>query len=307
MTTLITELTPELEAEFRLNIIARNKKLALENAAEAKKETIGDYLPEFIKLARSMSGKCEETDNSSCGDNTTVDTQGRTWVSREDLWASYDAEAMERHGNDPNKRFDEWNFPGTPNERKFLLEHDFGPLLKNSLAALEAGNWVYAHGEVGNGKTALAMRTAWQLLEPRPSAKASFVSMNQYSLDQIQRENAETVAIRRGEPYTEDLNFHETVILDDFDKVNYRNEHKLRTALDLVERLKKGKHRVFITSQLPLFFGREEEAQRVKNEMLPSLYCRYSGMFDIKPLIDRLRQMCLVLPEFKEKSRRRFQ
>ena len=115
--------------------------------------------------------------------------------------------------------------------------------------------------------------------------------MNQYSLDQIKRENAELVAIRRGqEVYCESLSFPQTVILDDFDKVNYGNEHKLRTVLDLIERLKTGGHQVFITSQISL----------------KSLYERYREMHDIKPIIDRLRQMCLVLPEFTGKSKRRF-
>jgi len=289
MTNSITTLTPELETELRLKIAARNKKLAAEKAVQSK-NTVGSYLPSDFKkfcLLKAAEGEKIEKRNIY-----TEDGQGRVWISRNDLEAEYDREALARHGNDPCKRFDEWGFPGTPTERKFLLNHDFGSLVKDSLIALWKGSWVYAHGEVGNGKTALAMRCAWELLKTRPAQKSSFVSMNQYSLDQIQRENSETAAIRRGETvYSESLNFREIVILDDFDKVNYANGHKTRTVLDLVERLKKGSHQVFITSQISL----------------PALYRRYEDNHDMKPLIDRLRQMCLILPEFKEKSKRRFE
>jgi len=221
----------------------------------------------------------------------TVDKSGRLCITKESLVAKHNREAVARHGNDPIKRFDEWGFPGTPQEREFLLNHDFGSVVKESLTTLKNGGWVYAFGEVGNGKTALAMRAVWEFLKDRPSEKASFISMNQYSLDQIRRENSEAAAYRRGEEvYSENLSFRKIVILDDLDKVNYGNDHKCRTILQLIEGLKRGNYAVFATSQISL----------------GDLYRRFPDQFDMKPLVDRLRQMCLVLPEFKGKSHRRF-
>lgn len=298
MTDPILTLTPELESEFRQRIEARNKKLAASKSVQSKNAN-SDYSPSdfikfcLLKVAEMKKTNCpEKSDNSSFDERDLYyrDEHGRNCIKADDLRKLNDAKAIERHGNDPNIRFDEWGFPGTPSERKFLLSHDFGSAIKNSLIALESGKWVYAFGEVGNGKTALAIRTAWEFLKSRPSRKASFVFMNQYSLDQIRRESSELAAMRRGdEVYGESLNFHNLVILDDFDKVNYRNEYKTRTALDLIERLKKEPHRVFITSQISL----------------GELYTRYEENWDMKPLIDRLRQMCLILPEFKGKSKRR--
>lgn len=294
MTELITKLTPELEAELRRKIAARNKNIAAKKAAQLK-TTVGGYLPcDFIKFCRLKAAegvKMNYSKKSESSDIYTEDDQGRVFVSRDDLNAEYDREAITRHGNDPCKRFDEWGFPGTPAERKFLLEHDFGSLARDSLSTLRNGGWVYAYGEVGNGKTALAMRCAWEMLKEKPSQKASFVSMNQYFLDQIKRNNAEQAAYKRGEAfYDGNLPFRKIVILDDFDKPNLANEHNARVFLDLIERLK-DKHLVFITA----------------NISMKSLYERYREEWNIKPIIDRIRQMCLILPEFKEKSKRRFQ
>ena len=298
------QLTPEIVERFAR---ARANRAGLQKNLPKKPgiKTIGRLLPsEFINFARLKAAELKKTNSQENVVDSIfrIDNQGRAYITHDDLERRYNAEASARHGNDPLKRFDEWGFPGTSAERSFLLNHAFGGLLQDSLKALEEGNWVYAFGEVGNGKTALAMRTAWEFLKNRPSAKATFISMNQYSLDQIARETSEQNAIRRGEEvYTEKLNFHNFVILDDFDKVNFGNEHKLRTVLDLVDRLKIGGHRVFITAQIPLMSKKME-----LHDKKSTLYGRHSGMLDIKPALDRLRQMCFVLPEFKEKSFRKY-
>ena len=293
MNESIIELTPELESEYRKRIEARNKKLDAQKAPQLK-NTVASYLPaDFIEFARSRAAELRKANSSKISnspDDFKTDEHGRLWISTEDLGKKYDREAIERHGNDPLKRFDEWEFPGTPREREFLLQHDFGALIKDSLIALESGSWVYAFGEVGNGKTALAMRAAWELLKSRPSERAKFISMNRYILDQIKRENAEQVAIRRGqEIYEERLNFPKVVILDDFDKLNFKNELNQRVILNLIDQLKNG-HQVFVTAQCSL----------------KVLYERYIESWELKPIIDRLRQMCLVLPEFKGKSNRKY-
>lgn len=288
----ILKLTSELELEFQSKIEARNPQKDRQNTRESKNR-ISEYLTsDFIKFCRLKAAETKKTNSPEKPDIWYRDNQDRSCITRDKLKELNNLEALARHGNDPDKRFDEWSFPGTPAERKFLLNHDFGAILKNCLSALESGNWVYAFGEVGNGKTALAMRAIFEFLKSRPARKASFVFMNQYSLDQIRRENAEQTAINRGnEIYNEKLNFHNLVVLDDFDKINYRNEYKVRTVLNLVERLKKDEHRVFLTSQISL----------------GKLYERYKENWDMKPLIDRLRQMCLILPEFKGPSKRKYE
>lgn len=303
--TSITELTPEILERFAR---ARARRALLEARIPKKTSvfsTVGGFLPaDFIEYARMKAAEIKKTNSQEKidGSDFRIDEQGRAYITPEELSRRHDAEALARHGNDPEKRFDEWGFPGTRPERNFLLNHDFGPLIQSSLEVLDAGGWVYAFGEVGNGKTALAMRTAWEFLKNRPDAKATFISMNQFSLDQIPRETSERNALRRGEEvYTGKLNFHNFVILDDFDKVNFGNEHKLRSVLDLIDRLKSGRHRVFITAQIALM-SKKLEALDKKS----TLHGRYGGMLDIKPVLDRLRQMCLVLPEFKEKSFRKY-
>lgn len=312
MAELILDLTQELEAEYQKKITARNVQKALEKPRELKNKLI-DCLPsvfgDFCRLKATESKKTNlpKKSNSSEFDERDFfyeDEQGRSCIKAADVERLNDLEAIERHGNDPDKRFDEWDFPGTARERAFILKHDFGALIKDSLIALESGSWVYAHGSVGLGKTSLAMRVAWELLRDKPSRKATFISMNQYSLDQIKRDNAEQAAIRRGERlYEKDLNFNEFVILDDFDKVNFNNEHKTRVVLSLIESLKKGRHKVFITAQIALGY-KEKKGQPRRYD---AIYNKYRENWDMKPLADRLREMCLVLPEFTGQSKRRFE
>lgn|GEM_PF-5502623 len=274
---------------------AKNEILAAKIARELKNDTSKVTLVSFGDFCRNMALKTRKSNLPKKTDSLEIfkrDGQGRYCVKKEDLQVIHDREAAARHGNDPDARFDEWNFPGTREERKFIFAHDFGSVVEASLTALEAGKWVYIFGEVGNGKTSLAMRLTWEFLKDRPSRKASFVSMNRYSIDQVKREMSEQAMIRAGhETYSEELRLANFVILDDLDKVNYRNEHKTRTILDLVERLKKGGHRVVVTSQISL----------------KTIYERYQENWDMKPLIDRFRQMCLILPEFQEKSKRRYE
>lgn len=289
MNSPVLELTPEYEKELRLKIAAR----ILEKSAQPPqglKNKVFECIPSrFKKFARKMAAKTPKAENST--DVHFEDEQGRIWISKADMLRQFDQDAIARHGNDPFKRFDEWGFPGTLRERQFLMKHDFGDLLESSLKSLKSGGWVHAFGNVGNGKTALAIRCAWELLKDRPSEKATFISMNQYALDKVNRDNAETEAIKRGEQvYSASLNFHRIVILDDLDKVKY-NDYYLRVCLDLVTRLKDEEHAVFVTS----------------NCSLTALYKRYEEMHDMRAYIDRLRQMCLILREFKEKSRRRYE
>jgi DNA replication protein DnaC len=284
---LILELAPELETEYREKIAARRLRAAKKR--RELKNGISDAIPSaFAKFCRSKAAEATKNNNDTI--TATFDNKGRVFISPASLRSHFDAEAIKKHGNCPIRRFEQWEFPGTPQERDFLLNHNFGSVIKDSLNTLKKSGWVYAYGGVGLGKTSLAIRVAWEFLKERPAEKASFVSVNQYFLDQIKRNQAELAAFKRGDEfYDSALSFRRFVILDDFDKPNFANEHNMRVFLDLIERLK-SKHVVFITA----------------NYSLPELYRRYREQWNIKPVMDRLRQQCLMLPEFKGQSKRKF-
>lgn len=210
-----------------------------------------------------------------------------------------DDEAIKEHGNNPDKRLNEWGFTGSQQERDFILKHDFGHVLEHSLEKVRTGKWIYAYGKPGLGKTALMTRVIWELLKDKPSRRASFIAINDYCRNIVKRAAAEDAAIRRGEFFDPDAGaqaLRGVVLLDDLDKANFANEHICRTVLGLIERLKAPvkmssgrmvRRFVLITSQLSI----------------EKLEARHNNP-DMEPLCDRLRQMCFVLPEFKGRSKR---
>lgn len=297
MNKLILDPTQEWLVRQQAKINARNEEKAAKTPPRLK-NMIGECLsPDFAKIAHSVAAKLpkvSETGIPVSGEPRDLlykDEKGQTCILKADVGRMNDLEAMERHGNDPIRRFDEWDFPGNARRREFLLAHDFGELLKKSLIALDSEHWVYAYGGVGLGKTALAIRTVWERLKTRPSEKASFVSVNEYMSDFIKRELSEEADIRKGNAtYTPRLKFHKVVILDDLDKMSFKTDYRKRAVLALFERLIRDEHLVFITAQMSLL----------------KLFEKYENDPELKPPIDRLRDMCFVLPEFTGDSNRKY-
>lgn len=286
------ELTPELEIRFAKAHARLDKAKARQPKNNIKKTVL-----DFVAHAKKMMAKAPEPKLES--DFYTEDSEGRVWITESNRNKMLDAEATNRHGNNPNIRLTECSFPANEKNREFLLNHDFGSLIKDSLIALREGKWIYAHGGVGLGKTALTTRVIWELLKDRPRSKASFVSMNNYVRLQIQRETQVIAALTGGktpDPDTGGKPLAGLVLLDDFDKMNLKSEYNLRTILSLIERLKteevgaaKKNRWVLITAQLSI----------------DDLAMKYCGMDDISPLCDRLREMCFVLPKFTGRSKRK--
>ncbi|MGY5852441.1 MAG: hypothetical protein RTU92_02615 [Candidatus Thorarchaeota archaeon] len=261
---------------------------------------ISDSISTFAAHCREMAAKMvrpmvdAKTAVKNISDFYSEDKDGRLHITKINLSKMNDAEALERHGNDPNVRLDECGFPGSRQERKFLLEHDFKGTVETVIEQLRKRKWIYAYGKVGRGKSALMTRVIWELLKDRPSSKASFISVNDYARNAVSRQNRADAAVRRGEEMDQDTGgdrLRNLALLDDFDKANFSNEFIGRMVLDLIERLKKpnakGKRPwILITSQLSI-----DELEK-----------RHASNPDMEPLCDRLRQMCHVLPKFEGES-----
>jgi DNA replication protein DnaC len=279
----VQKLTPELKARFAAAKIKHFKRKIRQT--EKVKGNFADCLPAGITenlkkrdLKPVLHNDFYETDENGC-----------LWVSEKDLKKMQDEEAFKRHGNDPDVRLDECGFPKNRKDRKFLLQHDFGDQLQEILKEIRRHKWIYGYGNAGRGKTALMTRAVWEILKVNLRIKASFISMNRYIRDQIKLNSLIQAALHRGEEV--DFNFGDKklrglVLLDDFDKVNFRNEFNVRGILDLIERLKDMNAWVLITAQYSI----------------NKLFNKYQDNEDMLPLCDRLRERCHVLPEFKGKS-----
>lgn len=289
MTETPDELTPEIAAGFA---DARKRRAAIE--AEPKSD-LSSFLPGNVRKLAKMGDASRATEH----EYLKKDDQGAVFISKNSLNKLKDKEAMARHGNDPNVRLDEWGFPGGWRQRQFILKHDFGKTLQTCLRELRNRKWIYLYGNIGLGKTALAVRAVWELLKDRPTSKATFISANNYIREAVRRESAIQAALRRGgnpDPDTGGQPLRNLVVLDDLDKFNWRNDFNIYCLLSLIEKLqnpnpqlkRKGSAWVLITAQFSI-----DELMR-----------RHGQKEDVAPLCDRLRQMCYVLPRFEGASKR---
>lgn len=277
------KLTPELKARFAAAKIKHFKQKI--RHTEKVKGNFADCLPQDI----TENLKKRDLKPVLHNDFYKTDENGCLWVNEKDLKKMQDEEAFKRHGNDPDVRLDECGFPKNRKDRKFLLQHDFGDRIQQISKKIRQGRWIYAFGNVGRGKTALMIRAVWELIKPYPRAKASFIYMNNYIRNQVKRNILIQAAIRRGEEVDFDTGsqkLKKLILLDDFDKINFRNEFNLRCVLDLIERLKSMNAWVLITAQCSI------------NKLL----IKYQRNEDIIPLCDRLREKCYMLPEFRGRS-----
>lgn len=209
-----------------------------------------------------------------------IDGQGRCYVdlkkARRKILKSEDQKALNWHKNDPNIRLDEYGFPKDRQDRKFILNHDFRGQLTGITKQLKKGKWIYLHGAWGRGKTSLATRVIWELINPHPSAKATYISINNWVNDQMPDGKKHTPLLRK------------LVLLDDFDKFEVRSDFQVRTVLRLIEQLKDRNSLVLITSQ----FSIDELLRKNKNHI------------DFQVMLDRVRGKSFVWNRFTGKSKR---
>lgn len=218
--------------------------------------------------------------NAKLNSEKMIDSQGRCYVdlkkARREILKSEDQKAFKWHKNDPDIRLDECGFPKDRQDRKFILSHDFGEQLTGITGQLKKGKWIYLHGAWGRGKTSLATRVIWDLINSHPSAKATYISINHWVNDQMPDGEKHTPALRK------------LVLLDDFDKFDVRSDFQVRTVLRLIEQLKERNSLVLITSQ----FSIDELLRKNKKHI------------DFQVMLDRVRGKSVVWNKFTGKSKR---
>ena len=210
--------------------------------------------------------------------NKLIDDEGYADIKeiRKAILKAENQEALRRHGNNPDTRLDECGFPKDRQDRKFILNHDFGVQLSQIIGQLKKGKWIYLSGSWGLGKTSIATRAIWELLKPYPSASATHISINGWINDQMPE----------GEKHTPPL--HKLVLLDDFDKFEVRSDFQVRAVLRLIEQLKERNSLVLITSQ----FSLTEMVKKNKNHV------------NFQVMLDRIRGKSVVFDKFVGRSKR---
>ncbi|MCK4827884.1 ATP-binding protein [bacterium] len=188
----------------------------------------------------------------------------------------YNDEAMARHGNDPDKRLDECGFPEDRVDREFLLNHDF-ETLQEAIKIVQY-KWLYLFGDPGMGKTSFATRIVWELIKGKPTERATFLSVAKW-----------TDSLRVGkDDYLPLGKLRRIVVVDDFDKFDYKKEFQVRNLLMLIEELK-NRHIVIITSN----YSRDE------------LLSLNPSCLDLEVMLDRIAGKSIDFPRLSGKSFRR--
>lgn len=183
---------------------------------------------------------------------------------------------LRRHGNDPNTRLDECDFPSDRKDRKFILSHNFGPPLDFILKNIRQ-TWVYIYGDAGRGKTSIAIRAVWEMIKNDPTQKATFLSVGKW-----------TDSLMFGKTqYLEIDKLKKVVVIDDFDKFDKQKNFQVRQLLILIEELK-NKHFVIITSNQSL-----KEMARLS---------QYS--VDLEVMLDRIKGKSIIMDRFTGESYR---
>lgn len=193
-----------------------------------------------------------------------------------DPMEALNVEAIERHGNNPDKRLDECGFPADRRDRNFLLNHNFEDL--NTLVDMAKHSWIYLYGDAGRGKTSLATRIAWELIKDHPTQGATFLSvikwMNSLMFGQ--------------DEYIDLSKLCRVVVVDDFDKFDQQKDFQIKHLLRLIEELK-NRHLVIITSN----YSRDEMLN-----INPS-------SLDLKVMLDRVSGKSVDYPRLTGESFRR--
>lgn len=209
-----------------------------------------------------------------------MDEKGRPFVNNDKIiFQEDDAKrkiALDRHGNDFNKRLDECGFPYDRKDRQFILTNDFGENLNFILTGIRR-SWIYIYGDPGRGKTSLATRAVWEMIKNYPEREVTFLSVGKW-----------TKSLFSGNDEYIDLNrMKKIVLIDDFDKFDKKKDFQIRQLLLLIEELK-NRHLVIITSNHSM------------EEMLKS----NPDSLDLEVMVDRVRGKSIALPRFTGESYR---
>ena len=150
--------------------------------------------------------------------------------------------AIFQHGNDPDKRLDLCGFP--KKDRKFMFEYKYQEVLAQfPNLDLKNSTWAFIYGEIGTGKTTLAIRLAWEWMKKEPARKATFLSVSDWIEEQCQKLDFTNEEQSQYPPLPR---FRKYVILDDFDKVKF-SEWKMLQIFRLVDYLDRNDRKVIIT------------------------------------------------------------
>ena len=211
-----------MNTTFKKTILTGSPEEFLNNLATAKK--------------RIIEGK------SSVDLNIGKDDQGRDFVDLRKVQADIAKEknkaALKWHCNDYRIRFDDCGFPKNDVNRRFSLYHNFGFVLDKAMKHLKK-QWVYICGHYGTGKTSLAMRLCWEFMKLRPTLRPQFLTVNAWVNSLMPGEETQSID-----------NIRRLVVLDDFDKFNFKSEFQVRSVLRLVEHLIHEDCRVIMTGNL---------------------------------------------------------
>ena len=189
-----------------------------------------------------------------------------------------DKKALEFHKNDFNIRLDDCDFPTNRVDRNFALTHDFKEALPKATSMFN-NFWIFIHGDYGTGKTSLAIRVMWEVMKNKPSLRPSWLSMNSWINSQMPEEVSQPLSSLR-----------KYLVIDDFDKFNFKKEFQGQAALRLVEKLIYADYKVIFTANFSI---KEliKKAQRFNN-------------YDLELALDRVRGKIFELPKFVGQSKR---
>lgn len=176
-----------------------------------------------------------------------IDNKGREYINpdiHERMIEVDDRQkAIFQHGNDPDKRLDLCGFP--KRDRKFMFTYKYKEVLAQfPKLDLKNSTWIFMYGDIGTGKTTLAIRLAWEWMKREPVRKATFLSVRDWMEEQYQKldfnseEQSQYPALPR---------FRKYVILDDFDKIKF-SEWQMLQIFRLVDYLDRNEKKVIITS-----------------------------------------------------------
>jgi DNA replication protein DnaC len=157
--------------------------------------------------------------------------------------------AKEEKKTEVDVRFDQCGFPKSSRDRHFILNHKFK--LLNQMVVNINSQWLFLHGDVGRGKTSLAIRIAWELIKNDYSKKVTFIPVGpwivsqmplNYEISDSEKEKRNHLSRITGK------DTREIVIMDDFDKFTTKSEYQSNILFNLIDELKNRDCRVIITS-----------------------------------------------------------
>jgi len=257
---MTTELTTELKERFAK---ARRNVAERKEAEKVKQPSLGMCLPGGLLAA--AKARVNSPDFKQPENEFWTDGNAGVIFYRLTEHEIRDKNALDFHGNDPNIRFDDCGFPKNRDDRKFSLSHNFGRILPEALKSLNKGKWIMLSGNMGTGKTALAIRMAWEKMKRQPTLRPSYLCMNSWMRSNMPDEERQSLE-----------NIRRFVVFDDFDKFNLTTEFQAQCCLRLIQKLIDDDHRVILTSNFSI-----------------DLLSKKDRHFNFDLCLDRLRGRCV--------------